>query len=339
MRNNVFKVLTRLIPAVLLLAVFFIAGWAFAVSGAASAPIPETPPPTVEPTPEPTPTPTPVPTATPEPTPTPTPEPEYDYVTGLGEPLYDYACGVAVPESEAVEDDFFSDTVFLGDSRTQGFMMYSGLRGSSVLAGRSINVVNIYSEPVISAGNDTYVSIMQALTWKTYSKIYIMLGINEIGFSYEYFYELYSDLVDSVRKLQPDAEIYIESILPVSKAKSENGGLYNNYRIRKFNEQLLQLCEDTGAHYIDTYSSMINEEGNLPDGASSDGVHLGKTYCVTWLDYLKTHTVLPRETGETVETDEPIQTDKPVETDEPIQTDKPVETDEPVKSDKPVEAE
>lgn len=39
-----------------------------------------------------------------------------------------YAFGTPLEESDPVEDDsFFDDAVFLGDSRTHGFQLYSGL--------------------------------------------------------------------------------------------------------------------------------------------------------------------------------------------------------------------
>ena len=38
-----------------------------------------------------------------------------------------------VPEREPVEDAYFADTVFLGDSRTEGFHLYSGLKEGEYL--------------------------------------------------------------------------------------------------------------------------------------------------------------------------------------------------------------
>lgn len=300
------EIIARLIPAVLLIAVFLVSGRVFSsyvIAAPAAVQTPEPTPtatpepapvPTPTPTPTPVPTPTPTPTATPEPAPTPTPEPEYDYETGLGEPLFDYACGIPVPESDAVDDDFFSDTVFLGNSRTQGFQMYSGLRTAAILAGRSISVGNIYSEPVIPAGEGEYVSIMQALTWKQYKKVYIMLGINEIGLSFENFHDQYSKVIDSVRMRQYNAEIYVQAIMPVSKAKSEDESVFTNDRIRAFNDELMKICEEKGAHFINTYEAVADADGNLPEGAASDGIHFGRSYCAQWLDYLKTHTAVPR---------------------------------------------
>ena len=38
-----------------------------------------------------------------------------------------------VPESEAVDDGYFADAVFIGDSRTQGLRLYSGLKDTTWL--------------------------------------------------------------------------------------------------------------------------------------------------------------------------------------------------------------
>ena len=43
-----------------------------------------------------------------------------------------------------------------------------------------------------------------------YGKVYIMLGINELGWPYvDVFAEKYAEMVRAVRDAQPDAQIYI----------------------------------------------------------------------------------------------------------------------------------
>ncbi|NLF34881.1 MAG: hypothetical protein GX585_02830, partial [Clostridiales bacterium] len=55
----------------------------------------------------------PPPTSTPEPTPTPAPDP-------TPSPFVPYDFCRPAPESEEVENSWFSDAVFIGDSRTDG---------------------------------------------------------------------------------------------------------------------------------------------------------------------------------------------------------------------------
>ena len=123
---------------------------------------------TAAPTPTPEPTPTPTPTPTPEPTPEPTPPPDYSQ---------------PVPEGEAADPEtWFTDAVFIGDSRTEGFRMFSGVKGASFLTSTGITVFEVMEgKKVIRSGSEK-VSILTALGWNTYGKVYISLGINELGY-------------------------------------------------------------------------------------------------------------------------------------------------------------
>lgn len=247
--------------------------------------------------------PTPVPTAhllpviTPAPTPNPSLIPEtplvWSYQSGSGVPIAQYTFGTPVPETEAVDPEYFSDTAFIGDSRTQGLQLYSGLKTATFLAGRSINVSSIYTDAVIPDGNGGYETILDALADRQYRKIYIMLGVNELGYSQDNFIALYGDLIDEIARLQPDALLYIQAIIPVSKTRGEGDPYYNNTRIRAFNAAIAEMAAAKGAYYIDTYGAFADEEGNLPEDATFDGVHFLRDYCERWLQYIQTHTIEP----------------------------------------------
>ena len=261
---------------------------------------------------------TPAPTASPELTPEPTPEPtdppvpvwnqgqkelptnqapgedvpEYLFYNAAGERLVGYSWGDTVPESEAVEDDFFSDTAFIGNSLAQGFMLYAGMKTPDYYATQSISVSNIYYEKAINAGGGVYITILDAMARKEHRKVYIMLGLNEISMQEEEFVSKYGKLIDRIREIQPGAAIYLQSMTPVTAAQSASGSVFNNVRIRKYNELIQALAADKHAHYLDVYSSIANEDGDLPAGGSFDGIHPYTKYYLAWKEYLKTHTVL-----------------------------------------------
>lgn len=202
-----------------------------------------------------------------------------------------HAYNGAVPESPRVDDDYFSDAVFIGDSRTDGFRLYSGLTTADIFATQSISVDNIYTTPAVRTADGNAYTIIEALSWKSYAKVYIMLGINEMGYPVDSYYNLYSKLVDTVKSIQPDAIIYLQAVMPVSAEKSASSSVYNNTNVQAFNERIAQICEEKGVYYIDTYSAVADADGCLPADASTDGIHLTKPYCEQWLEYLRTHTV------------------------------------------------
>ena len=135
--------------------------------------------------------------------------------------LLDYDYGTPVPESEAVGPEWFSDAVFIGNSLEQGFMLWSGLKTADIFAVQSISVANIGTDHVINAGGGTYLTILDAMARKNYQKVFIMLGINELSWaSKETFYEEYARVIDRIRELEPDAELYLQSITPVTARES-----------------------------------------------------------------------------------------------------------------------
>ena len=104
------------------------------------------------------------------------------------------------------------------------------------------------------------------------------------------FIENYRGLIDTVRAANPDAYIYIQSILPVAASLDAKGRIRNEV-INAYNEALLNLSYEKQVYYLDINSSLVDENGFLPEEAAVDGVHFKKDYYVKWLDYLKLHTV------------------------------------------------
>ena len=202
---------------------------------------------------------------------------------------YDFS--QCVPESEMVDDTYFDDAVFIGNSRTEGFKLYSGLSNAQYYTAIGLMVDTIFTKPYAEVDGEK-TTIMEALKTTDFSKVYIMLGMNELGWVYGSVYqEYYGRIIDGIREINPDAVIYIQSILPVSAEKSEGDDIYNNPRIDEFNGLLRQLAEEKEVYYVNVAEAVAGEDGCLPEGASFDGVHLTPDYCAKWRDYLKTHTV------------------------------------------------
>ena len=48
-----------------------------------------------------------------------------------------------------------------------------------------------------------------------------------------------------------------------------------------------ELANKKKIKFIDLVPIITDEKGNLPENASSDGIHLNKEYCLKWLECLK----------------------------------------------------
>ena len=248
------------------------------VPGPQPAPAPELLAATPAPTPKPAPTPTPSPTPAPEPTPQP----------------YNYA--QPVPAGEAAELSWFDDAVFIGASRTDGLRLYSGIQGADFLCYKGVTVFNVMDRErqYIKLDGKKY-SFLDALALKQYAKVYISLGINELGYyNDEGFRDEYAAFLDAVREIQPGAQIYIQRLIPVNPEKcksSKQADWLTNERIALYNGIISQLAEDKQVYLLDPGEAMVDGQGEMPYEATVDGLHFKREWYKKWLDYLLAHTV------------------------------------------------
>lgn len=219
-----------------------------------------------------------------------TTQPATEAPTGGG---YDY--GEPVPQSEGVDNTYFDDAVFIGDSRTEGLILYTGLSNATVYANQGLMVDTVFTSPVIQMDGQR-LSVVEALKRTEFKKVYIALGINETGWAYEsIFIDKYQKLIQEIQSINPQAILYIQEIMPVTAQTSQTHSYVKNDKIQRYNELLAKLAEEMGVYYIDTGAAVADDSGCLPEDAAIDGIHLKKPYCDKWLDYLKTHTVQPEE--------------------------------------------
>ena len=195
-----------------------------------------------------------------------------------------------VPAQEtAVDDSFFSDAVFIGDSRMEGFRNASGLTQGAFLVGVGMNLSNIFDEQFIFMYNED-ITVFQALYNTDYKKVYLQLGTNNLGeYPFSAIKDKYQSILRAVRKELPNAQIYALSIIYVEESKVTTGDYINNANIDAANQYLLEICEEDDYNYIDLNEALSDGNGSLNPNASSDGIHMTKEYYEIWLNYLKTH--------------------------------------------------
>ncbi len=236
--------------------------------------------------PEPSPSPTPSPEPTPEPTPTPEPAEPYEF-------------GTPLEEGESVEDDAFFDTaVYLGDSRTEGLQLFSGLKHGDFYWARGMTVFKADSEDyrVFEVDGQKY-SLLEVLALKQYGSVYIMLGINELGFPAESYEQGLGEVLDKVIQLQPDAVVYLQVMPPVNDALCRANKLadyINNEKLGQFNDAIVRLAAEKKVVLLNTAEAYTGEDGQLPAELAADGCHFAYNAYRRWADYLRTH-VMDRE--------------------------------------------
>lgn len=194
-----------------------------------------------------------------------------------------------------VESDYFSDALFLGDSRTVGLGQYGSLGDvATFYASTGMTIYKIFkSEIVEMPGQQEKITVDEALQHQSFSKIYIMMGINEIGGGTpESFAQTYGEVIARLQELQPQAIIYIQGILKVTKARSDKGDYINNEGIEARNAALSLLADGEKIFYLDVNQALCDEDGALVKDYTFDGVHLKAKYISLWEEFLKDNAVL-----------------------------------------------
>ena len=186
--------------------------------------------------------------------------------------------------------EFGNNVAFIGDSRTQAFLMYAGLKDVQDYTNIGLMVDTALTKKFITNDNGEKITILEDLATKNIDTIYIMLGINELGWIYnDIFIKDYENLKDKILEVRPNCEIIVQSIIPVTKTKSEGDSIYNNDKITEYNNLIKDMAKRKGIKYIDLCPVLADKSGNLPEEASTDGIHLNKKYCQKWFKCLKSN--------------------------------------------------
>ena len=183
----------------------------------------------------------------------------------------------------------FDETVaFIGDSRTQGFIMYNGLKDVQDYSYVGLMVDTAVSKKFVKTSNGEKITLLEDMKGKNIKRVYIMLGVNDLGWSYpQVFKSNYKELIKEIKKIKPDAQIYVQSIIPVTKSRDKSDKYFNNTRIEQYNKLVKEVASEENVEYLNVQSALVNSEGYLPEETSPDGIHIGKSYCEKWLTYLK----------------------------------------------------
>lgn len=201
-----------------------------------------------------------------------------------------------------VDASYFDDALFIGDSRTVGLHDYATLIHSTYYAKVSSTIYGILDDPIIDIPSEEYhfygkstISVRESLSNRHFSKIYIMVGINELGTGTpDTFYTRYKDVIDTLRLLQPDALIFIQSIMHVTTEKSDIDNIYNNMSIDTRNEKIKTLADNQNVFYLDLNTALDDSTGGLNPDYTFDSVHLKASKYILWERFLLENGAVPQ---------------------------------------------
>lgn len=194
----------------------------------------------------------------------------------------------AAYEFTQVDESYFDDALFIGDSRTVGLRDYTDLsEHADFLCETSLTIYKVMEERFKGMG-----TVEEVLKAKEYGKIYLMVGINELGRgTTEDFMSKYTEVVDTLHELAPDAKLIIQANMHVSGAKSSSDAIFTNENINARNNAIATLADNETFFYIDMNESVCDENGDLNEEYTHDQIHLLGKYNELWRQFLLAHGV------------------------------------------------
>ncbi|MBR5579152.1 MAG: hypothetical protein IKW28_09195, partial [Lachnospiraceae bacterium] len=187
------------------------------------------------------------------------------------------------------DNSYFSDALFIGDSRTEGLREYGNLGQATVLADSGMSIYRLW-KATFTIDNKKQ-TLEQILTEKKFGKVYLMLGINELGYDRDQTINKYREALSRIEEAQPEAFIFLMANLHVTDEKAKNSDIYNNTNINQMNQRLEELAKEKGYMYLDVNPVFDDENGNLSKKYTVDQAHILGIYYTDWGNWILEHCV------------------------------------------------
>jgi hypothetical protein len=212
----------------------------------------------------------------------------------------DYDSPALLPISDDMGQAYIDNITFLCDSPMYWLKLYGLLKDGSDTAQvwtgpeGTMTLAYLRGFEILDPVDNVLRTIPAAVAAHKPPFILITVGINGVSFMDEaYFTREYKNLIDEIQQSSPDTVIVLQSICPSSPAYRYWGDI-TNVTITRANSWILQLAEENGLKYLDSFSCLVGEDGNIrSDLVMKDGLHANEAGLTLVLEYIRTHAYQP----------------------------------------------
>ena len=188
------------------------------------------------------------------------------------------------------EKNYIPNTLFIGDSNTNGLSAYFYLPLQQVIGVPSMGIQSVRDKQCVwFSGLEEPLTIPQAVSQLKPRRIIINFGTNNtVGMDAEGFAATYKSAINAIKKQYKYSDIIVASIFPVGKKRVNMSVTMQT--IDKFNLALAQLCRDEGYQFLDTTQEFKDETGFIKkEYSAKDGLHLTADGYKAYIEYVNTH--------------------------------------------------
>jgi len=209
-----------------------------------------------------------------------------------------------VTQAQSVTNQNLFDTVpFIPEHTPQRLAQFAKERivpGRIIFLGNSITEMGDWKKVLNDStvinrgiGGDITYGVLKRLrdiTDRNPSKVFILLGINDIGKDIPdvVIADNYLKIVREIHDKCPKTEIYVQSVLPVNPGLPRFPQHYDKQEhILALNKLLASHAKEGNYTYIDIFHLFADAQGRLDSQYTYEGLHLRPPAYTIWVDYLK----------------------------------------------------
>ncbi|MCX7918526.1 MAG: GDSL-type esterase/lipase family protein [bacterium] len=168
-------------------------------------------------------------------------------------------------KSFEAENQTFKKVVLLGDSITEGFKIEQYFPGRPFInRGIVADGIGVNTTGILHRLDNSVFDCNP-------SHVFILIGINDLaaGRSQDTILRVYREVLTRIQSRLPKVKVYIISVLPCRGKYA-----HLNQMVLDFNAKLKSLADEFQYHYLDLHALLKDENGELREEFTADGLHL-----------------------------------------------------------------
>ena len=201
--------------------------------------------------------------------------------------------GGVAPESEAASEYAFRNTLFIGDYFVSGVQTGKYFSYSQFAYAIGYDMNTIQTKNTFKLNGEALTMAEYVASFKNIDAVYVAFSAESVSWmDCPTFVKKYTDFIDSIIAAQPDADIYIQPLLPINEKQAEKRGYsVTNEKIDEINSYMLGIAEKKDIWYLDMTEEFKSGDGAFTDEAAGNGIRLSDTQYGVWYNYIITHRV------------------------------------------------
>ena len=201
--------------------------------------------------------------------------------------------GGVVEEQPRVFDSDFNNVLFVGDyfvstAKAEGFFPEA-----IYVTANDLDINTMLTKKVFKLESETVTMAKYIASLENIETIYLILSPESVSWmDYPTFVKKCMDFFSELKAAQPDAEIYIQGILPICEELSQKHSYsVTNREIDQINTYLKEISLEKEFWFLDTPEIYKTKNGDLAQENTSNGIRLLPESYQNWYEYLLTHKV------------------------------------------------